>query len=206
MPGWECVTRLQLESISSIPTQIEVQEIQETHVPPSNVNLPQGNHSEDTDEGQHREEEEEEEEGQHVIEVTNDERNDDQAIPPKYTIYGVGAGSQDQGISLVGVGSFEEETLPICFDKTKKVHMLAVLNHLVRSTRLLTKLVPRQMFTTLSLDNKGPNHHLKVAHDLICEVKNLYPNYFPLFNLLKQEFGNVVLQAVVVADEGTRLV
>lgn len=84
-------------------------------------------------------------------------------------------------MSLTGAGSYGQEPLPFKFDKTKEAQSLLVSNHVVRSARFLTKLKPMQMFTTLGLDNKDLDHHMKVAHNLIYKV-NLIPILF--FNIL----------------------
>lgn len=93
-----------------------------------------------------------------------------QEIPSGYTIHRVGVGSLGQEMGSAGAGSSGQEYLPFRFDRTKEVQSLSVPNHLVRLARFLTKSVLRQMFTIIGLEGKGPDHHLKLAHDLICKV------------------------------------
>lgn len=113
---------------------------------------------------------EEEERNQDIIETSDNERDADREVPQEYTIHGARFGGQGEEASLASAGSDGQEHLPFRLDKTKEVQSLPVLNHLVRSARFLTKLVPRQMFRTLGLDDRSPDHHLKVIHDLVCKV------------------------------------
>lgn len=61
-----------------------------------------------------------------------------------------------------------------------------MLNHMVRFAKFLTKFVSRPMFTMLVLNSKGPDHHLKVARNMIWKV-SLGPSTFFHFVTLMYE-------------------
>lgn len=145
---------------------------------PLDVDLLIEDHTKDIHVGQYQEEEEE---SQDVIEVLDDERDLDREVLPGYTICGAGIGAPNQEMGLASAGNFAPKHLPFRFNQTRKVQSLPVKNHLIRSARFLSKSVPRQMFTTLGLKGKDLDHHLKVAHDLMCKVNFSFYFFITVF-------------------------